>query len=289
MGDTSIHTFGHSRYMQTPDGRRLHYMEQGTGSPTIVFESGMGFSRSTWGLVQPLVARYARAVVYDRAGFGRSEPDTEPRTLARIAGDLDSLLDHLGTGPFILVGHSWGGPIVRTAAAMHPERIRGIVLVDQTDEHCELYFVPASAKHYARMNKLIPLLARLGLYRLLGSRPGKAQPADVYEDHCREDFTVQAARTVAAEGAPFLDDLRALRGRSPQLGKLEVSVITGTRVSWLERKYRLALYEAHRQTAASWPGGRLVEAPSSGHMVMYTEPRLIADEIVRMIDSPVHH
>lgn len=185
MPDMESHTFGDSRYIQTTDGRQLHYMEQGTGKITVVFESGMGMSRSSWGLVQPLVTEHTRAVVYDRAGLGRSEPDRTPRTLNRIANDLTFLLKQLGAGPFILVGHSWGGPIVRSVAAMNPALIRWLVLVDQTDEHCGLYFKESSVQHFARMNKLLPLLARTGLYRLMGSKPGKVLPADVYKNHLR--------------------------------------------------------------------------------------------------------
>jgi len=283
MPDTRSHTFGDSHYIQTADGRKLHYMEKGAGKLTVVFESGMGLSRSTWGLVQPLVAEHARAVVYDRAGTGKSEPDRAPRTLARMADDLAFLLNELGTGPFILVGHSWGGPIIRTVAAMKPALIRGLVLVDQTDENCGLYFEESSVKHFARMNKLIPMLARVGLYRLMGSKPGRVQPADVYKDHRQEDFTLQAARTMVAEGTLFLEDLRALRDCPLKLEGTEVSVISGTRMSRMERKFRPALHEAHRSTAAALVGGRLIEAPHSGHMIMYSEPLLIADEIKRMI------
>ncbi|WP_341280763.1 alpha/beta fold hydrolase [Paenibacillus sp. FSL H8-0537] len=258
MLDTRTHTFGDSQYIQTTDGRQLHDMENGAGEFTVVFESGMGLSRSTWGLVQPLVAKYARAVVYDRAGTGRSQPDEAPRTLARITEDLACLLNHLGTGPFILVGHSWGGPIIRTAAAMNPAHIHGLVLVDPSDEHCGLYFEQSTVKHYARMNKLIPLLARTGLYRLMGSRPGRLLPKDVYKEHYKEDFTLQAARTMLAEGAPFLEDLRALREHPLKLEAIEVSVISGTQMSRMEQKFRPALHEAHRQTVAALARGRLI-------------------------------
>ncbi|WP_405155174.1 alpha/beta fold hydrolase [Paenibacillus sp. FSL K6-0108] len=143
------HSFGSSAFIQTRDGRKLHYMSKGAGDLTVVFESGMGLSRSTWGLVAPAIAEHARAVVYDRAGAGRSEFDSAPRNLRRIAEDLDDLLTGLGPGLFILVGHSWGGPIVRAAAASNLSSIRGIVLVDPSDEHCGLYFSKAAKINFA--------------------------------------------------------------------------------------------------------------------------------------------
>jgi len=287
MGSNSIfHTFGESCYIETSDGRKLHYMEQGIGELTVVFESGMGMSRSTWGLVQPYIAAHTRTIVYDRAGSGKSEVDHEARTLARIANDLDCLLKQLGQGPFILVGHSWGGPIVRMVAAMNPERIRGLVLVDQTDEHCELYFEEKSVKHYARMSRLLPLMAGVGLYKLIGSKGGRVQPKDVYRDHYKEDFTIQAAKTMIAEGRYFLDDLRVLKEQPLKLQAVEVSVISGTLVTPMERRFRPALHEAHQQTTSTLMNARLIEAPNSGHMIMYSEPQLIADEIKRMLDKP---
>lgn len=283
MNSTRSHTYGQSFFHTVGDGRRLHYMVNGSGTPTVVFESGMGFSRSVWGLVQPLVAERARTVVYDRAGTGRSDPDTAPRTLRRITDDLDSLLRALGPGPFILVGHSWGGPIIRVAAATDPSRIRGIVLVDQSDEHCDMYFDPSGSKRQAMMRVLVPLLARIGIYRLLGSRAGCIQPADVAADHRNEDFTEQAARAMIAELAPFVDELAKLRDEPLDLGDLEVSLISGTKMSLLERSVRPAIAAAHRQAAAALANGRWVEAPKSGHLVMFSEPELIVNEINRMI------
>ncbi|ROO88607.1 pimeloyl-ACP methyl ester carboxylesterase [Actinocorallia herbida] len=276
------HTLGVSRFAEVGGGRRLHYMTRGSGGVTVVFESGMGFSRSCWGLVVPEVATRARTVVYDRAGLGRSDDDTAPRTLARLAADLAALLDALGPGPFVLVGHSWGGLVVRTVAAARPARIRGLVLVDPTDENCPLYFTPAAERRFAKGGRTTVLLARIGLYRLLGAlSPGKAQPADVAADHRAEDFTVRAARGLRDEGTGGLADLRAVREAPPALGGLDLSVISGTKEPRADRANRAALTEAHRLTAAAHRNGRLVESPVSGHMVMFTDPATVAAEILR--------
>lgn len=127
------HVQGVPRQIRIPGDRTLHATELGTGSPTVVLEAGAAATRSS-ALVQPLVATFARTVVYDRAGLGRSAPDPVSRTMRRMADDLGALLGALGSDRFVLVGHSAGGPIVRLAAADAPERIAGLVLVDPSDE-----------------------------------------------------------------------------------------------------------------------------------------------------------
>ena len=92
------------------------------------------------------VAARTTTVAYDRSGLGRSSHDPAPRVLSRLVDDLVDVLDHLGDGPFVLVGHSWGGPIVRCAAAEVPDRVAGLVLVDQTDERCDLFFAKSVSR-----------------------------------------------------------------------------------------------------------------------------------------------
>lgn len=283
MGNNpKLHSLGTSSFITTKDGRKLHYMSKGSGDLTVVFESGMGASRSNWGLVAPSVAEHCRTVVYDRSGLGRSDADSEERILRRLADDLGELLSALGPGPYILVGHSWGGPIARAAAAADLSRIKGLVLVDPSDEHCGLYFSRLAKFSFALNGLLLPFMARTGLLRRMGSVPGEALPEDVKQDHLFEDFTVQAARTAAAEAKAFLDDLSSLQVAPPRLGNAEVSVISGTRAGKGERKIRPAIVEAHRRTVSKLPNARWIEAAESGHMVMYTEPQLIVDEILRM-------
>ena len=116
---------------------RLHIHCTGQGSPSVIFESGLGGTSLDWIRVQPEVSRFTRACSYDRAGYGWSERGLEPRHADRIASELGRLLLHANVPPpYLLVGHSFGGLVVRLFAARDERRaVAGIVLVDATHEH----------------------------------------------------------------------------------------------------------------------------------------------------------
>jgi pimeloyl-ACP methyl ester carboxylesterase len=111
--------------------RQMHIHVTGEGPPTVVFESGMGASCLSWTLVQPQVAQFTRAASYDRAGHGWSAPARERRTAEQIAQELHTLLDAAAVpGPYVLVGHSFGGYVNRAFAHMYRNEVVGMVLVD---------------------------------------------------------------------------------------------------------------------------------------------------------------
>ena len=129
---------------ESPPGRlvgvglhRLHIHCTGRGSPSVVFESGLGGTSLDWVRVQPEVSRFTRACSYDRAGYGWSERGPEPRHADRIAQELDRLILHANVPPpYLLVGHSFGGLAIRLFAARKERRaVAGLVLVDATHEH----------------------------------------------------------------------------------------------------------------------------------------------------------
>lgn len=114
---------------------RLHLNCQGSGSPTVVFESGLGGSSLDWVLVQPAVATRTRACTYDRAGYAWSDAGPLPRNDVSIISDLNHLLSNGSVaGPYVLVGHSLGGLIVQRYAQQNPNRVAGLVLIDATHE-----------------------------------------------------------------------------------------------------------------------------------------------------------
>ena len=108
-------------------GRRLHLLCAGKISDhTVVIEAGSGNDVTLWQGILGRVSRFTHVCAYDRAGLGWSDPVSGPRSFDDRARDLHSLLQHAGiAGPYILVGHSYGGYVVRRfAAALATERLR---------------------------------------------------------------------------------------------------------------------------------------------------------------------
>ncbi|MHA7960344.1 alpha/beta fold hydrolase [Streptomyces sp. L500] len=283
------HSQGTPGTARTRDGRELFLMELAgpadAGPVTVVFEGGLAATRSYWALVQRDVARSARTVVYDRSGLGRSAPDPSgTRDLRRLADDLGDLLDHLGPGPFVLVGHSWGGPVVRLAAADRPGRIAGLVLVDPTDEACELLFDPSLRKLEKSRLRMALLLARVKVFGLLFRKVTAALPADAAADMRAEAFTVAAVRAMGAEQACVEPDLRYLLEHPPALGDIPLTVVSATRRTvGMSAKARASVNASHAHRAARSPRGRHVLAGRADHMVPTTEPEVIVAEVRRLL------
>jgi pimeloyl-ACP methyl ester carboxylesterase len=112
-------------------GRRLYLDCAGSGSPTVVLEAGFGGNARDWQSVQPQIGRTTRTCAYDRAGLGNSVALPGVHDASDEIDDLQRLLAAAGIGPpYVLVGHSYGGLLVRLFAKAHPDETAGVVLVD---------------------------------------------------------------------------------------------------------------------------------------------------------------
>ncbi len=124
----------HARFSHTSYGIRS-LVVAGTGSPTVVFESGLGQGKRNWASVFNAVAETTQAVAYDRAGYGQSEACDNSRDGLQIALELRDMLRIEGIAPpFVLVGHSLGGTIMKLFAKTWPDEVCGVVLVDARHE-----------------------------------------------------------------------------------------------------------------------------------------------------------
>jgi pimeloyl-ACP methyl ester carboxylesterase len=119
----------------------LYLRCEGAGRPLVVFESGLGHASRVWHTIQTDVSQLVRACAYDRAGRGNSSPPPYPHGQQQMARELSELLRNAGqTGPYVLVGHSMGGAIVRWFERAHPKEVRGMVLVDAASEDLDWFY-----------------------------------------------------------------------------------------------------------------------------------------------------
>ena len=212
-------------------GHRLYLSCTGSGSPTVVLESGAGESSAYWGWIASAVARDTRVCIYDRAGRGFSEPAPSPRDGIGAATDLHTLLDRAHVaGPYVLVGHSSGGPYVQIFAARYPDQVAGMVLLDgqPRDALTRLPGFPAFLSTYRTVSALFPSLARVGVFRLVQMSSSGGLPAQARDEERATQSSAELARSTRdefAELATALTQAQSLKS----LGDKPLIVVTAVK------------------------------------------------------------
>lgn len=165
------------------EGRRSHLYCIGTGSPTVVLESGLDTSGSqAWKTVQPRISEDTRVCSYDRAGILWSVPRPGPRNANRIVEELHGLLTTASVAPpYVMVGHSLGGLFVRVYEQHFPDDVAGIVLVDSSHPEQFERYPPVVRRMMAKVDSVRPsrlatkFMMDSGLRRMrlrwMGARP----------------------------------------------------------------------------------------------------------------------
>ena len=113
------------------NGKRIHILDTGQGSPTVVFITGLNCGLEYFNEVQPEISKLTRTISYDRSGLGKSDIVDSIRTIERVTDELHNiLLKEKINGPFVLVGHSYGGAVMHFFTNKYPDQIAGLVFVD---------------------------------------------------------------------------------------------------------------------------------------------------------------
>jgi pimeloyl-ACP methyl ester carboxylesterase len=293
---------------------RLHLLESGSGSPTILLEAGLMSTVLSWSELQRELAGSFRVVSYDRAGLGWSDLGQMPRTADQIADELYALLQkaHIPS-PYVLVGHSFGGLTMPLFAARYPQEVAGMVLIDPVapaewnppSEH-DRKLVSIGAKVCRRS----AVLTRIGLPRFIAwlLSTGVKKPANylvrlISRGTPGESGTVSSpwfaalpANEKAMASVFWIQPKFALTIAS-QLENLPVSAASVAKhESFCDKKVIILSAQTapehrkqeHAAIAKRLPCGEHVLATKSNHWIMQEESDLIVraiEEVVRVYEQ----
>lgn len=243
--------------------------------PTVVLEAGGGASSGDWTMVRELLGPGVRTCAYDRAGLGRSEKGPEPRTMRQEVFEMHALLAAASEAPpYVMVGHSLGGVLVRLYADAYPGDVAGVVLVDATHESGVL-----GSMRYGGMVRLREKASGRPIPAPRLSQVG-APAADPDADYLAEEFQ-----------AIFL-----ARERAPQpLGQKPLIVLAaGKRSSpppGVPQEQWSAIRDERDQLVKDLAGlsanSRFVRVEDSGHAIPRENPTVVAQSIREVREAAI--
>jgi len=279
-------------------GYKQHINCVGEGSPTVILEAGLGDFSLLWAYVQPEVARFTRVCSYDRAGYGWSEASPYPRTANMMVEELHTLLVNANVqGPYVLVGHSLGGVLMRVYTHNYPDEVVGIVLVDSA--HGEQFIrypesVLKASQDMAGQFRMFASLSSTGVLALAPQNiPNRGLPDDVLAQYRAILATTRYFETHLAE-------LDALEGSYDEVLATHITSFENTPLIVLSRGHSDAtpllsdadnqqLWEIWQQVQSELAGlssdAKQIIAEQSGHHIQLDQPDLVVDAIREMVDA----
>jgi GWxTD domain-containing protein len=245
-------------------GRKLHCFVYGSGSPTVVLSSGLSAPQEYWNTVIPELAAKATVLTYDRAGVGKSEIGSLPADGGQSAKDLHILLGKLSAPkPYILVGHSFGGMIVRLFASAYPDDLGGLILEDSQHED-----------NLIELKRILRGKDLEAFNELLGDRfitPENPKTEADYREMTREKLR----QSKPLPRIPLV--VLTSAGRAKAMGPM----FSAEAIEKME-EMDTALNE---KLAALIPGGKLIIVEGTGHNIHMDKPQAVIAPIMEMIKS----
>jgi pimeloyl-ACP methyl ester carboxylesterase len=267
------------------------------GAPTVVMDSGLGGTVLDWQLVQPEVAKFMRVCTYDRAGMGWSDPGAQPRTSQQIVKELHTLLGNAGVqGPYVLVGHSFGGTNMQVYANQYSDEVAGIVLVDSALEDEEAVTLTRSLQPSP---VLLKILATIGVtrlpYTLGGEAPGQTSP-DLLDEQAAISSHRKDAFAVADETSSLEESFDENRAAPMSLGDKPLIVLTAGPLpsevltsQGLSQEQARQMDELHSESQVDLTrrsqNAKQVIVEDSGHYIHVEHPDLVKDAIRQVVEA----
>ena len=283
-------------------GRRLHIDCRGSGSPTVVLESGLDINGSfSWSLVHQKIAEtITRACAYSRAGILWSDPHDAPQNGTSVAEDLHAALETSGErGPFVLVGHSLGGSYIMTYTKYFGAAVAGVVFVDtshpdQVQRFKVLHVPESSAETYlfkvgvvlnwtGIVRAVAPLYDRVPHQPVQDDRIVKAYASTSLGSMMKEQdaraLTLAEAGTFRELGDRPLIVLTAMKPYPPEfLAELNLSAEQG-------RTIQDIIKQMHDEQAAWSSNSQHQIIPDSTHYIQFDRPDLVIAAVQSVVES----
>jgi pimeloyl-ACP methyl ester carboxylesterase len=273
------------------DGHRLSLYCTGSGSPPVIVESGLGVDWTGWRLVMPKLAELTQVCVYDRAGYGGSDPGLTPRTALRISQELNGMLRAAKVDePYILLAHSFGGYVARLYAANFGDSLAGVVLAEPSHED-----EPPLTGLDRQIRALLPPMGferLVRLYRGVAALPPELQSAPAsFQYRYMNAPSVNQIEAARQENAALPQTQAEARAASfPR--NLPLTVITALHIISPRVYYPSPVPEPpanHRELQSRLAHlslhGQQIIAADSGHSVQLDQPELIVEAVRNMIDA----
>lgn len=272
----------------------MHIYCTGEGSPTVILEAGLNDFFVSWSRVQPEVARVTRVCSYDRAGLGWSEASPYPRTSEVMVQELHTLLGSTGIpGPYVLVGHSFGGINMRLFAQQYPDEVVGMVLVDSAHEQQaeRLPFLKNTVDAFISQFRTLSILSSSGLMALSPATiPNRGFPDEAYKQYQAVLATTSYFDGAIAESTAFYSRESLLQ--ISELGDLPLIVLShglpdsgsgveGTEQSQFEREWM----KMQKELAGLSSNSKLMIAEKSGHYIQLDQPELVIESILEHVQA----
>jgi pimeloyl-ACP methyl ester carboxylesterase len=279
----------HGRMVDIGD-RRLQIDCRGTGTPIVVFESGLDANGAlSWYKVQDQVATFTRACAYSRAGILWSDPASGSRNATAIATDLHRLLENAGERPpYVLVGHSMGGPYAITFTQHFGSDVAGLVLVDPS--HPQQFERSAAitgegAPVVGPMLRAQTWLGWMGVNRIGESGPSEADDALGTIAAYRPVSRATELREVDA-----IPDTFAEVTVSHDLGARPLVVLSGARIDFprdadRDRRVHEDWVQMHIEEATWSTRGRHEVVANAGHRIQFDDPAAIVAATRSVVDA----
>ena len=269
-------------------GFKMHINCVGDGNPTVILESGLGDTYISWRKVQPQIAKFSRVCSYDRAGLGYSESSSRPRTSEVMAEELHALLRSAGIAPpYILVGHSMGGFIVRLFASLYATEVVGMVLVDSSHPDQDNRFPPALKNMegtWLREAEFLEFSTPFGIPRFMGLCDEEpAQRAAECNFHTAREGVAELkafpqSATETAATVPLRDLPLAVLSHDPDKPSSELppDLAKPTNDAWEKMQEELA----HLSTR-----GTQMIAKNSAHYIQIDRPDVVVDTVRKIVEQ----